>query len=183
MIVTPITLLVLLGILGFGAWWGYREISKPLPGNVPTPCVTTPAKELTSSQVAVRVLNGGYTTGLGTKVGKALEVKGFKVLFTGNSKERIKKTVIVASTADAPEAKLVLGFFKDATIRPDARVDATVDVLVGSEYGDMNADAPTSIAVSSGSVCVPVMPSPSGSGSPAASGSPVAASPSPSPSS
>ena len=28
---TPITLLILLGVLLYGAWWGYRNIIQPVP--------------------------------------------------------------------------------------------------------------------------------------------------------
>lgn len=170
MLVTPITLLVLLGVLAFGAWWGFQLISAPLPGNEPTPCVTKSVEEVAVDQIAVRVYNGGYTTGLGSKVGTALTKLGFTVLDTANTEERITTTVIVASSEDAPEAQLVLSFFKDATIKADGRTDAIVDVMVGSDWGGMNKKADKSITVESGSACLPVLPS--ASTSPSASSSP-----------
>lgn len=162
LILTPITLAVLCGILAFGAWWGYKQITAPLPGKAPTPCVTASAAELASSQVVVRVLNGGYTTGLGGKVSKELQTAGFVVLGSGNTQERVKKTVIVAASDKAPEALLVMGFFKDATIRADKdrAIDGRVDVLIGSEYGGINAEAPKTVKTA-GSACLAVLPTPS----------------------
>ncbi|MDO4716476.1 MAG: LytR C-terminal domain-containing protein [Propionibacteriaceae bacterium] len=159
LILTPVTLIALCGFLAFGAWWGYQQISAPLPGKLPTPCVSTSVTELSSSQVVVRVLNGGYTTGLGTKVSKELSGYGFIISGTGNTQERVKKTIIVAGSETAPEAQLVLGFFKEATIRvdKDRAIDAHVDVLVGSEYAGTNPEAPKAIAVS-GQVCIAVPP-------------------------
>lgn len=159
---TPVTLLALCGLLAFGAWWGYKQITAPLPGKAPVPCVTTAATELTTQQVVVRVFNGGYVTGLGEKVRKELVSYGFVSAGSSNTQERVKKTIIVAATEKAPEALLVAGFFKDATIRADKdrAIDGKVDVLIGSEYGGTNPDAPKSIAVQ-GSACLAVLPTPS----------------------
>lgn len=168
MLATPAILLLLVGLLAYGAWWGLQRIADPLPGNEPTPCVTSAVKELKTSQVAVRVFNGGYTTGLGAKVGSALTSKGFVVLATGNTDESVSKTVIVAASEDSPEAKLVQGFFKDSTIKADDRIDATVDVMVGSKYAGMNKKAKESVAVEGGTTCLAVLPS-SSSSSPSAS--------------
>lgn len=170
LLMTPLTLLGLCAILVFGTWWGYKQITAPLPGDMPTPCVPTSATELAAKQVVVRVLNGGYKTGLGAKVGKEMETFGFTVGGTGNTQERIKKTVIVASAENAPEAELVKGFFKDATVRAseDRKIDGIVEVLVGSEYSGTNPEAPKTIAVS-GEVCLAVPPAPT----PSAGATPV----------
>ena len=37
---TPITLLILLGVLMWGAWWGYTNILAPIPKVPPPPCGT-----------------------------------------------------------------------------------------------------------------------------------------------
>ena len=36
---TPVTLLILFGVLMYGAWWGYDDIIKPIPALPPEPCV------------------------------------------------------------------------------------------------------------------------------------------------
>ena len=44
---------------------------------------------------------------------------------------------------------LVKAFFKDADVRADKRVDHSVDVLVGNNYGGFNKKAKTTYAVKS----------------------------------
>ena len=58
---TPVTLLILFGVLLYGAWWGYNNIIKPIPALPPDPCVNQSVSkgQLKSSQVVERVYNGG----------------------------------------------------------------------------------------------------------------------------
>lgn len=153
---TPITLLLLLGLLLYGAWWGRKNLLAPVPTPAPVPCASQKVgPQLTTSKVTVRVYNGGTQVGLAGQVGSQLTNAGFRVAGTGNTDQKVTTTVIVGSAAADPEVKLVLGFFKNAKVRADKRVDHTVDVLVGSTFGGMNPKAPRSIAVSSGTVCLP----------------------------
>ncbi|HSN42505.1 MAG TPA: LytR C-terminal domain-containing protein [Propionibacteriaceae bacterium] len=168
---TPVILLSLLGLLLWGGWWGYKNLMAPIPARPLTPCVTqTVGPSLTSKNVQVRVLNGGYRTGLATQVSTTLKSAGFNVIRVGNTDERIKATVIVGAAAENPEVQMVRSYFKGATIRADGRADHTVDVLVGNSFGGMNPNAKPSIAVPGGTVCLP-SPSatPSSSPKPAAS--------------
>lgn len=154
---TPATLLVLLATLGFGFWWGWGQLTAPIPAKPPEPCVTQTVAGgvLRANRVTVRVYNGGSVTGRASKIGVELRAKGFKVPTVTNTEERIEKTVIVGATAANPEVKLVASFFKDAIIRADNRPDNTVDVLVGNQYGGFNANAATSIKVPGNVVCLP----------------------------
>lgn len=154
---TPLTLLLLLAILCYGAWWGYTNVLKPVPELPPEPCVeqSLPNSQLKSSQVTVSVYNGGDRRGLAGDVGRSLRGKGFKVQRTTNTGENIAETVIVGSNAKNPEVILVKGFFKDATVRADKRTDGTVDVLVGDKYGGFNKKAKTSVVVESAKACLP----------------------------
>ena len=154
---TPLTLLILLAILCYGAWWGYTNVLKPVPELPPEPCVeqSLPNSQLKSSQVTVSVYNGGDRRGLAGDVGRSLRGKGFKVQRTTNTAENISQTVIVGANAKNPEVILVKGFFKDATVRADKRTDGTVDVLVGDKYGGFNKKAKTSVAVKSAKACLP----------------------------
>lgn len=154
---TPLTLVVLLVVLFFGFWWGWKQVSAPIPTKPPEPCVTQTLKGgvLQANQVTVRLYNGGSVTGRATKISTDLKAKGFDVTTIANTDEAIEKTVIVGSSADNPEVKLVAGFFKDATIRADQRVDNTVDVLVGDTYGGFNSGAATTIKVAGGVACLP----------------------------
>jgi hypothetical protein len=154
---TPITLLILLGVLCYGAWWGYTNILRPVPPLPPTPCVdqTVAKGQLASSQVVVAVYNGGDRKGLAGDVGRALRERGFRVTRTVNTAEKVAKTVIVGADPKDPEVMLVKGFFKDAVVRADKRADHTVDVLVGNKYGGFNKNAKRTLAVSSSTVCLP----------------------------
>lgn len=172
---TPITLLFLLGVLAYGAWWGYRNVMAPFPGSTPDPCVTqNVGKQLKSSQVSVRVLNGGTQVGLAGRVGAQLTTAGFKVTDVGNTSEVVASTVVVGASKNAPEVKLVLGFFKGATVRADQRKDGTVDVLVGDKFGGFNTKASRQISVPGGVVCLPASASHSASASSSASSTPTA---------
>ncbi len=96
---TPITLLILFGMLLYGAWWGYNNIIMPIPAMPPEPCVdqSVPKGQLQASQVVVRVYNGGDRKGLAADVGRSLRGKGFRVVLTTNTVEKIQKTVIVGA--------------------------------------------------------------------------------------
>ena len=154
---TPITLLLLLGVLMWGAWWGYNNILAPVPKIPPPPCVeqTLAKGQIKSSQVVVKVYNGGDRRGLAGDVTRALRGKGFKVTKTDNTVEKISKTVIVGANAKNPEVLFVKSFFKDAVVRADPkRNDGTVDVLVGNKYGGFNKNAKTTYTVKARTVCL-----------------------------
>ena len=159
----PVTLLVLLGVLAYGAWWGYSNVIKPLPAPAPNPCVeTTVAKgQLTANQVTVSVFNGGNRRGLAGDVGRSLRERGFRVQRSTNTAEKVGVTVIIGANAKNPEVLLVSGFFPGATIKADKRKDRSVDVLVGDRYGGFNKKARTAVAVKSPTVCLPSVSTPS----------------------
>ena len=154
---TPVTLLILFGVLLYGAWWGYNNIIKPIPALPPDPCVNQSVSkgQLKSSQVVVRVYNGGDRKGLAADVGRSLRGKGFRVTLTTNTVEKIQKTVIVGADANNPEVKFVKTFFKEAVVRRDKRADRSVDVLVGNRYGGFNRDAKDTYQVDATTICLP----------------------------
>ena len=154
---TPLTLLILFGVLLYGAWWGYNNIIKPIPPLPPEPCVeqSLPKGQLNASQVVIKVYNGGDRKGLAADVGRSLRTKGFRVVLTTNTVEKIQKTVIVGADVNNPEVLFVKSFFKEANVRSDKRVDRTVDVLVGNKYGGFKKDAKTTYQVEADTVCLP----------------------------
>ncbi|HET9649138.1 MAG TPA: LytR C-terminal domain-containing protein [Microlunatus sp.] len=160
---TPLTLLLLLGILCYGAYWGYKNVLAEVPPPPPTPCVdqTVQGGQLKSAQVTVSIFNGGDRKGLAGDVGRALRQRGFKVMKTTNTAEKIQQTVIVGADANSPEVLFVKTFFKNATARGDKRADHSVDILVGNKYGGFNSKAKTTYAVKSTTVCLPQQASPS----------------------
>ena len=159
---TPFTLLVLLGVLCYGAWWGYTNVIREVPPAPPAPCVEQklPKNQLKSSQVTVSVFNGGSKRGLAGDVGRSLRDRGFKVQTTTNTLQKVQKTVIVGAGTKNPEVLLVKAFFKDADVKADKRVDGSVDVLVGNRYGGFNKKAKTTYTVKSSKACLPAQPTP-----------------------
>ena len=172
-IVGPFVLLLLLGFLGYGAYWGYEQFMKPAAGPDPVPCVMTDVGDkLTPKNVSVRVFNGGTVSGLARQTTTYLRAYGFYIIGYNNTDDRITDPVIVGNSADSPEVKLLLGFFKNATVRADSRTDHTVDVLVGTSKMTVEKP-PTSIAVD-GPVCLPQIPTSTASATPTPSKSPSA---------
>jgi hypothetical protein len=160
---TPFTLLLLLGVLCYGAWWGWTNVIREVPPAPPAPCVDqkVPKGQLKSSQVLVSIYNGGEKRGLAGDVGRAMRERGFKIQHTGNTGQKVQRTTIVGASAKNPEVLLVKGFFKNAEVRADKRVDGSVDVLVGNRYGGFNRNAKTAYTVKTATVCLPAQPSPS----------------------
>jgi LytR cell envelope-related transcriptional attenuator len=154
---TPVTLLILFGVLLYGAWWGYNNIIRPVPPLPPEPCVeqSVPQGQLKSTQVVIKVYNGGDRKGLAADVGRSLRNEGFRVVQTTNTVEKIQKTVIVGADANNPEVLFVKSFFKEATVRADQRVDRTVDVLVGNKYAGFNKNAKATYQINAETVCLP----------------------------
>lgn len=155
---TPFTLLILLGVLCYGAWWGYKNVIQKIPEPPPTPCVqqTVAKNQLKASQVVVSIYNGGEKLGLAGDIGRAMRDRGFRVQRTTNTVEKIEKTVIIGVTAKDPEVILVKSFFKDSTFRADkSKTDHSVDVLVGNKYAGFNKDAKTTLTVKARTVCLP----------------------------
>jgi LytR cell envelope-related transcriptional attenuator len=166
---TPVTLIILLAALVYAAYWGYTNVIAPVPPPPPTPCVqqTLPKRQLKTSQVYVKVFNGGNSRGLAANVGRSLRGKGFKVTGTSNTIEKIDETVIVGSGERDPEVLLAKSFFKGATVRADGRADHSVDVLVGNRYAGFNKKAKTSLTVNADTLCLPSIETASASPTPA----------------
>jgi hypothetical protein len=161
---TPLTLILLLVLLIGGFWWGWRQVTAPVPTTPPEPCVVVDLSDgrLHSTQVTVRVYNAGSVGGRASRVATNLRAKGFTVQRVSNWEEAVDKTVVVGAKADNPEVKLVVPFFKEAEVREDGRPDNTVDIIIGNDYPGFNDTAPTSIAVEGKKACVPVTPTPAG---------------------
>jgi hypothetical protein len=154
---TPLVLLIFLGILVYGAWWGWTNIVKPVKSKPAHSCVPTKVtdKKLKTSQVTVQVKNGGDKRGLAGQVTKQLQGVQFNTRQPANTDKKIKKTVIVGHSAKDPEVKLVKRFFKKAKARGDHRSGRRVDVLVGNGYKGFKKHAHRSYPVKTKKVCLP----------------------------
>ena len=166
---TPVTLLLLLAFVGYGAAWGLEHATAPVPERPPTPCVMIDVGgELTPEMVQVRVLNGGTRGGMARNAAGHLRAYDFKVIKVNNTDERLENTVIVGNSEDDPEVQLLTNFFKDVEVRGDGRVDHVVDVLLGTNSVRNTNPKVTTMPVE-GEICLPAgtkLPSPSPSPSP-----------------
>lgn len=173
---TPVTLLLLLAILGYGAYWGYHQVtmSTDLPE---TPCVMQDVgKTLTPDKVSVRVLNGGETGNHANRTRSFLIAFNFHVLSFNNADEKVDTTTVVGNSADSPEVKLVAQMFKGAVTKGDGRADHIVDVIVPNQYQelDKSTDHPVTTVAVDGPVCLPVIATRSDSATPSTSATPTA---------
>lgn len=161
---TPVTLLLLLAFVGYGAMWGYEHAKAPAPGRPPIPCEPFDVGDtLTPQMVQVRTLNGGTRGGMAKTAASHLRAYDFKVIKINNTTERLENTVIVGKNADDPQVKLLTYFFKDAEVRGDGRIDGVVDVLLGTNSVRIPNPKVTTVEVD-GPVCLPpdtVLPTPS----------------------
>lgn len=169
---TPVTLGVLLVVLGYGAWWGYKAVLT-VPISTINACISQPVTQLTPDKVTVRVLNGGDVKGYATEVAKVLKARGYNISVVSNTNETITTPIIVGGSVDAPAMKLVASNFPEAQLRADNRNDGTIDVLVGAKT-DKTLPATgfaTAVPVPNGKACLPKSQSSSASPSatPAAS--------------
>ena len=137
LVATPLLLLALVGLLIWGAFWGWRNLTAPLPTPEPTPCVTVSTELVNVTQVSVRVFNAGFTSGLASRVGAKLEDVGFNVVRIENTDERVTRGVIVRTNKEnAAAIRLVSSYFAAPEVEYDTRVDGTVDILLASDWGD-----------------------------------------------
>jgi LytR cell envelope-related transcriptional attenuator len=153
---TPVTLVVLLIVLGYGAWWGYKAVLA-VPVSTVNACVSQPVNQLTPDKVTIRVLNGGDVKGYATEVAKVLKARGYNISVVSNTTEDITTPIIVGGTVDSPAMKLVASNFPGATLRADNRNDGTVDVLVGAKTDKTlpTTGFSTAIPVPGGNACLP----------------------------
>ena len=160
LISTPLSLIVLLGLLSAGAVWGFKQVTAPIPVAPPTPCATQTLDELTPASVTVRVYNSGSKRGLASSIGQSLRTAGFQVETVDNTTIRALSTLIIGAAVDNPEVQFVASWFVEPEIQADGRPDHTVDIIVGNDYAGLAPDPPASMALPSGEVCLPATPTP-----------------------
>jgi len=145
----------MLVVLLTGGYYGVQQLISPLTATT-TPCEsTTVMGSLSSDMVSVRVYNTGSKRGLAASLQTQLKGKGFDVPTVGNKSPAVVVTTIVGGASDAPEVRLVQGFFPGSTTESDGRTDHSVDVLVGDDFGTFDDQASTTIDVASAVICTP----------------------------
>lgn len=167
LIATPLLLLALVGLLAWGALWGWRNLTAPLPGPEPTPCVTITTELVTVADVSVRIYNAGFTSGLANRVSARLEDAGFTIIRVDNTDERITTGVVIRLNKDNQAGqRLVASYFQDPTMEYDDRVDGTVDVLLSSDEPEAGTEPLFQVSSGDGTTCVPPQPTMAGSPEP-----------------
>lgn len=170
---TPVTLIVLLAILGFGANWGWRTATMDsTSGRTGTVCVPTDVgTELTPPKVTVRIFNAGGVSKGASLTRLYLNAFQFRVTSIGNSDRSLTSTLIVGNSVDDPEVKLLQGFFEGAVAEGDGRADHVVDVIIFDKTKRV-AKPKTSVPVT-GPVCLPPIAAASTTPSPTPSTTPA----------
>lgn len=162
-------MVVLLGLLVGGAWWGWNSLTK---SSAEANCVdqTLPNNRMVPKQVVVNVYNGGAKAGTAAAVAEELKKRGFNIGKIANEPKGDKVDVVaVRGTTDkSPELQLVAGqLTQKAAPVGDNRPDHTVDLIVGPGYKTLKVKGTPSIGVPAGSThCLPIVrgtqPIPSG---------------------
>ncbi|GAB3705558.1 LytR C-terminal domain-containing protein [Mariniluteicoccus flavus] len=160
MLKTPVTLLLLLGLLLFAYNWGMDRVTAPLGPKYVKPCVPQAIQggKLESGQVLVRVHNASKLRGKAADVAQQLKSAGFRVTKVGNAENPSQKTRVVGFSADTPEVALVAGWFVNAEKAGDQRADHSVEVIIGNDYNGMQKQAPVNVPVSTPTLCLPEPP-------------------------
>ena len=131
---TPITLLVLLAILIFGAYWGYGMVTAPVAKTGTTPCVEQDVgTELTADKVTVRVFNGSDRPRLAKDTRSYLQAWKFNVPVYNNTDQEVTQTIIIGNSAEDPEVKLLQQYFTNSVAQGDGRSQA------GCAWEDLSA--------------------------------------------
>jgi hypothetical protein len=181
--------LLALSLLTALVWWRVIHRSDAGKTTAQPSCSTSAAPTVSvvpaPAAVTVTVLNSTDKTGLASQVTGFLATDGFKVGTAANDlTDRAPVTGIAEiryGPTGAAGAKLVSFYVPGATLVPDARTDATVDLALGAKYTAVLAAADVAKALASAklSQAAPPPTSPTPASSSVAASSP-ASSPKPS---
>lgn len=163
--VSAVTMVVLLGLLVAGAWFGWQSISAPLPGD------DEPAKRakpqcdegfakgdvVTTGDVTVSVYNAGSRSGLADQTLSELAARGFQRGDVGNAPtelEIVQFVRVLTESEGDPTAQLVARQFGGSTVvQVGDSLGPGVEVIVGDRFAGL-VDAPSQIkARRAGSGC------------------------------
>ncbi|MGW7682581.1 LytR C-terminal domain-containing protein [Kribbella sp. NPDC054772] len=160
---TPITMVILLGILAGGGWWGWKSL---VNSSAEPTCTeqNLANNRLVPKQVVLNIYNGGARAGSAGRVADVLKKRGFNVSKIANEPKGDKTDVVSLRGASetAPEMLLVAGQLNQkAVLIADGRTDHTVDLVIGASFGSVKLKGIPSVQVPAGStVCLPVVRTP-----------------------
>lgn len=151
---TPITLLVLLGVLLGAAYYGYRTVISPATGSDNSSSPTTKCVKqrvfhrgqvIMSKDVFVNVYNAGSIAGLAGATLHALHHNGFLPGAADNAPPGVTATnvTVVTKHSRLPQVKLVASQFKGhVVVRAGRPLAAGIDVVVGDSFVGVDHLAP-----------------------------------------
>jgi hypothetical protein len=163
---TPVTLLVLLGVVVGAGWYGWTQVQEPLENPFARnddDCLTRTFEEgtrLRTSQVVVNVYNAGSRDGLASTTMDALVRRGFRRGVASNAPRRVDVADIAVVDGDpgSAAARLLRAQFRGRVPlqrRPDL-TRAGLDVIVGNGYVGLRRHGPRSVRVRDDTnVCIP----------------------------
>jgi len=161
---TPVTMLVLLGILLGAAYYGWSTIVNPedktgtdtaqTPTKKKKPACT-PAKRFKKGQavraedILVNVFNAGVSAGLAGETLDALTSKGFKGGIASNAPEAMSaaNVTIVTQEPKSPEVRLVRIQFRGPVKVVKGELSPGIDVLVGDKFQSVDSTIRTQITL------------------------------------
>ena len=163
----PITGLILLAVVAYGAYWGWQAAFNSDSDVVSTGCptssattalvsgtaatTTTPAAPtstgplvLQPADVLVNVYNATARPGLAANTASALRDRGFTIGETAN--DPLARAIpgiaeIRARTADLPAVLLLVQEVPGATVVADGRTDDSVDLVMGETFNGLGDPA------------------------------------------
>ena len=155
---TPITLLVLLGVLLGAAYYGWQTVISPQSGTGgtsgkapvadPPKCVKTTqfkkGQKIPSKDVTVNVYNAGATAGLASATLQSLHSRGFGIGVADNAPSGMVATNVTIVTKDRslPEVQLVASQFQGrVAFAKGGPLAAGVNVVVGDSFVGLDSKA------------------------------------------
>jgi hypothetical protein len=154
---TPITLLVLLGVLFGAGYYGYRTVISPNTDKDKSSGPTTTCtkqrvfhrgQKIVSKDILVNVYNAGSIANLAGDTLVALHGSGFLRGVAANAPSGISATNVTILTRHSrfPQVRLVARQFKGhVVIRKGRPLAAGIDVVVGDDFKGMKAHAVRSL--------------------------------------
>jgi hypothetical protein len=144
---TAVTMLVLIGILCAGAWYGWTRLSEAGaeftddPAAAPSEeCATPDPVTARAGQTVVSVFNAGAPTGSGGLVMDALEARNFQrgALANAPSDVDVDGLEVWATDIESPEAQLVARQLRRAELVQRLTTPGPgVNIIVGREFDSL----------------------------------------------
>lgn len=162
---TPLTLLVLLGLLIGASWYAVRKIQEPPQLSPPGHCTpaavrvapTGAAAVVRINQVRVTVFNApGGRAGLASATSSTLQNRGFQTGSAGNDPDLFTGVAKVrAADPRLPTVALVLGQVPGATFQKITKADPSVELVLGPRFKRLAAKFPRAVRITTRSAVFP----------------------------